>query len=69
MLGDFKGRNGMTRDELQEALIQTMLDSMDMDDLMQIAYDCLSEHYKTYTEQQLISTALEFYPEVFNNKE
>lgn len=49
----------LDREKQIETLVQHMLDAMDMDTLMQIAYDALEKNYDTYTDEQLIAECIE----------
>jgi len=54
----------MNRSELQDALIQKMLESMDLKTMTQLCYDYLDEGYAKYSDEELISECEEYYPEL-----
>jgi len=54
----------MNRSELQDALIQQILDDMDMKTLLQMAYDVMDESYDKYSENELRQEVEEYYPEL-----
>ena len=54
----------MNRSDLQENLIQQILDDMDLDGLMQLAYDYMDESYGKYSEKELIREVEEYYPHI-----
>ena len=52
------------RDELQEAMINQILDDMDIKTMMAILYDNMSESYDKYTVDELIEEVKEYYPDL-----
>ena len=56
--------NIIDRDELQKAYIDSILESMDVDALEQLAKDYLNDNYDEYTVDQLIAEAEEYYPDL-----
>ena len=54
----------MNRSELQDALIQQMLDGMDLKTMTQLCYDYLDEGYDKYSENELRQEVEEYYPEL-----
>jgi len=54
----------MNRSELQDALIQQMLDDMDLKTMTQLCYDYLDEGYGKYSENELRQEVEEYYPEL-----
>ena len=54
----------MNRSELQDALIQQMLDDMDLKTMTQLCYDYLDEGYGKYSENELRREVEEYYPEL-----
>ena len=54
----------MNRSELQDALIQQMLDNMDLKTMTQLCYDYLDDGYGKYSEKELIAEVEEYYPEL-----
>ena len=59
----------MNRSDLQENLIQQILDDMDLDGLMQLAYDYMDESYDKYSVDELIGEAEEYYPHLLEQEE
>jgi len=57
----------MDRKELQDALIQQMLDDMDLKTLMCLCYDFLSEGYDKYSDEEMIAECKEYYPELLED--
>jgi len=57
----------MNRSELQENLIQNILDDMDMDGLMQLAYDYMDESYGKYSDSELKEEVKEYYPHLLES--
>ena len=56
--------NIIDRDELQDALINQILDDMDIKTMMAILYDHMSESYDKYTVDELIEEVQEYYPDL-----
>ena len=56
--------NIIDRDELQQNLIDQILDDMDLKTLMQLVAEQLDANYDTYTVDELITEAKEYYPEL-----
>ena len=54
----------MNRSELQDALIQQMLDDMDLKTMTQLCYDYLDEGYDKYSDEELTEEVNEYYPEL-----
>ena len=54
----------MNRSELQDALIQQMLDDMDLKTMTQLCYDYLDEGYGKYSDEELTEEVKEYYPEL-----
>ena len=50
------------RDELQDAMINQILDDMDIKTMMAILYDNMSNNYDSYTVDELIEEVEEYYP-------
>lgn len=59
--------NIIDRDELQDAYINEIIDSMDIKDLMQIVYDNMKNNYDAYTVDELIEDVEEYYPHLLEN--
>ena len=56
--------NIIDRDELQANYINTILDGMDIKDMMRILYDQFDENLDKYTVTELIEEVNEYYPEL-----
>jgi hypothetical protein len=56
--------NIIDRDELQANYINTILDGMDIKDMMRILYDQFDENLDKYTVTELIEEIKEYYPEL-----
>jgi len=56
--------NIIDRDELQANYINTILDGMDIKDMMRILYDQFDENLDKYTVDELIDEVKEYYPEL-----
>ena len=52
----------INRDELQDAMIQQILDDMDIKTMMAILYDNMNESYDKYSVDELIAEVEEYYP-------
>jgi len=59
--------NIIDRDELQDAYINEIIDSMDIKDLMRLVYDQLDSNLETYTVNELIEEVEEYYPHLLGN--
>lgn len=59
--------NIVNRDELQDAMIQQILDDMDIKTMMAILYDNMSESYDKYSVDELIAEVEEYYPHLLEN--
>ena len=57
----------MNRSELQDALIQQMLDDMDLKTMTQLCYDYLDDGYGKYSENELRQEVEEYYPELLED--
>ena len=55
------------RDQLQDAMINQILDDMDIKTMMDILYDNMSESYDKYSVDELIAEAEEYYPQLLEN--
>ena len=60
--------NIIDRDELQKAYIDSILESMDIEGLEQLAKDYLNDNYDEYTVDQLIAEAEEYYPHLLEQE-
>ncbi len=60
--------NTMNRSDLQENMIQQILDDMDLDGLMQLAYDYMDESYGKYSDEELKAEVKEYYPHLLESK-
>ena len=56
--------NIIDRDELQANYINTILDGMDIKDMMRILYDQFDENLDKYSVDELICEVKEYYPEL-----
>ena len=56
--------NIIDRDELQANYINTILDGMDIKDMMRILYDQFDDNLNNYTVDELIGEVKEYYPEL-----
>jgi len=56
--------NIIDRDELQANYINTILDGMDIKDMMRILYDQFDENLDKYSVTELIEEVKEYYPEL-----
>jgi hypothetical protein len=54
----------MNRSELQDALIQQVLDDMDLKTMTQLCYDYLDEGYAKYSDEELTEEVNQYYPEL-----
>ena len=59
--------NIVMRDELQDAYINEIIDSMDLKDLIRIVYDNLEQNLEKYTVDELIEEVEEYYPHLLEN--
>ena len=61
--------NIIARDQLQDAMIQQILDDMDIKTMMAILYDNMSESYDKYSVDELIAEVEEYYPHLLEESE
>ena len=54
------------RDELQDAYVHAVIDDMDRDTLIQYAADALHHYLDKESNDELIETVKELYPELLN---
>jgi len=54
----------MNRSELQTALIEQMIDDMDLKTMTALVYDMLDESYGKYSENELRQEVEEYYPHI-----
>ena len=59
--------NIIDRDALQDAMINQILDDMDIKTMMAILYDNMSESYDKYSVDELIAEVEEYYPDLLND--
>ena len=59
--------NIIDRDTLQDAMIQQILDDMDIKTMMAILYDNMQESYDKYSIDELISEVEEYYPHLIED--
>ena len=59
--------NIIDRDELQDAMINQILDDMDIKTMMAILYDNMSNNYDSYTVDELIEEVEEYYPHLLED--
>jgi len=59
--------NIIDRDALQDAMIQQILDDMDIKTMMAILYDNMSESYDKYSVEELIAEVEEYYPDLLED--
>ena len=52
------------RDSLIQDYAQTILDGLDMDAVLSIAYDTLVDNLSAYSDEQLITEVTEYNPEL-----
>ena len=57
----------MNRSALQDALIQQMLDDMDLKTMTQLCYDYLDEGYAKYSDNELRNEVIEYYPDLLDD--
>ena len=55
------------RDALPDAMINQILDDMDIKTMMAILYDHMSESYDKYTVDELIEEVEEYYPHLLED--
>jgi len=54
----------MNRSELQTALVEQMIDSMDLKTMTALVYDYMMEGYDKYSENELRQEVEDYYPEL-----
>ena len=59
--------NIIDRDELQQNLIDQIVDDMDIKTLMQLVAEQLDHNYDSYTVDELIAEAEEYYPHLLED--
>jgi hypothetical protein len=64
LMGIHTQDNIIDRDELQANYINTILDGMDIKDMMRILYDQFDENLDKYSVDELIEEVKEYYPEL-----
>ena len=57
------------RDALQDNMINQILDDMDINTMMAILYDNMSESYDKYSVDELIAEVEEYYPHLLEESE
>ena len=61
--------NIVDRDQLQDAYINEIIDSMDIKDLMRIVYDNIEQNLEQYTIDELIEEVEDTYPHLLTNNQ
>ena len=59
--------NIIDRDQLQDALIETIIDGMDHKTMYQFVYDSLNGNFENYTVDELIGECEEYYPHLLED--
>ena len=59
--------NIIDRDALQDAMIQQILDDMDIKTMMAILYDNMDQSYDKYSVDELIEEVEEYYPHLLED--
>jgi len=59
--------NIINRDQLQDAMIQQILEDMDIKTMMAILYDNMSESYDKYSDEELMEEVKEYYPHLLED--
>lgn len=54
----------MNRKELQDALVEQMLDNMDLKTVMELCHDYLQDGYDKYSNEELTEEVERYYPEL-----
>ena len=54
----------MNRSELQTALIEQIIDDMDLKTMTALVYDYMMEGYDKYSDEELTEECKEYYPEL-----
>jgi len=54
----------MNRSELQTALVEQMIDDMDLKTMTALVYDYLNEGYDKYSDEELTEECKEYYPDL-----
>ena len=54
----------MNRSELQTALIEQIIDDMDLKTMTALVYDYMMEGYDKYSDEELTVECKEYYPEL-----
>ena len=57
------------RDQLQDAMIQQILDDMDIKTMMSILYDQMDENFDKYSVDELVAEVEEYYPHLLEESE
>ena len=60
--------NIIDRDELQKAYIDSILESMDIEGLEQLAKDYLNDNFDKYTVDEIIAEVEEYYPDLLEQE-
>ena len=56
----------MNREQLQDAYINTIIDGMDLKDMMALLFDLMDADMDKYTDEELISEVEEYYPHLLD---
>lgn len=59
--------NIIDRDKLQDNLINSIIDGMDLKTMWSVLYDYMNESYDKYSVDELITEAEEYYPELLED--
>ena len=57
----------MNRSELQDAYINTIIDGMDLKDMMALLFDLMDADMDKYTDEELITEVKEYYPHILED--
>jgi len=66
---EFEKMKNIDRDQLVEDYAQTILDGLDMDAVLGIAYDTLTGNLLSYSDEELIKEVKEYNPELLEDVE
>lgn len=59
--------NNVDRAILQDNLINSVIDGMDLKTMWSVLYDYMNESYDKYSEEELITEVKEYYPELLED--
>ena len=57
------------RNQLVEAYAERVIDGLDMDEVLELAFEAISSRLETYSDEELLNEVSDFYPDLVDTLE